>query len=102
MSDDDLITRLRANGLDECDEAIALITDLKVELAKGAIDYCALMERRDAEFVRAEKAEAERDAAVEALELLHSNVVQAWPSLADLGPVAKARATLAKIKEGKL
>ena len=42
--------------------------------------------------------EAKLAKAVEALELLHDNVVEAWPSVANLGPVAKARATLAEIK----
>ncbi len=31
----------------------------------------------------------------EALRLLHDNIVAAWPSLSELGPVANARAALA-------
>jgi hypothetical protein len=32
---DDLLKRLRANGLDECDEAIEEITRLRAQLAKA-------------------------------------------------------------------
>lgn len=38
-------------------------------------------------------------ALVEALRLLHDNVVLAFPALADLGPVANARAALSAITE---
>jgi chromosome segregation ATPase len=37
---------------------------LRADRDQGQRDYCALMERHDAHFVRAEKAEAERDAAL--------------------------------------
>ena len=41
----------------------------------------------DTQAARIEQLEA-------ALRLLHDNVVTAWPSVADLGPVANARAAL--------
>jgi len=50
---------------------------------------------------RIEELEAKLAKALGALELLHSNLVHAWPSVADLGPVANARTTLAELKGGK-
>jgi hypothetical protein len=42
--------------------------------------------------------EAKLAKVVEALDMLHANVIHAWPSLAGLGPVENARATIAEIK----
>ena len=48
-----------------------------------------------------EELEAKLAKVVEALALLHDNVVHAWPCLADLGPLANARTTLAELTGGK-
>lgn len=50
-------------------------------------EYVPMAEKADEAADRIEQLEA-------ALRLLHDNVVHAWPSLADLGPVAIARAAL--------
>jgi len=53
-----------------------------------------------AEAATALRAYAERERElVEALDCLTSNVEHAWPALANLGPVANARAILNKHKE---
>ena len=83
---DDLVKRLRgwAKDIQEGSTAIwAMDQDLK--------------EAAD----RIEELEAKLVKAVEALELLHDNVVQAWPSVAYLGPVANASTTLAELTGGK-
>ena len=36
---DDLVKRLRANGLDECDEAIDRIEELEAQIKKDALQY---------------------------------------------------------------
>jgi len=54
-SDDDKILRL----LNALEAAEARASKLKSDIKANGVDYCALLDRHDAEFVRAERAEAE-------------------------------------------
>jgi hypothetical protein len=57
-------TRFIAASRDLVPALLAERDALRADRDQGQRDYCALMERHDAHFVRAEKAEAERDAAI--------------------------------------
>ena len=122
MTDEELIARLRDDraALGDRWEAANRIEALKTDtvklldeanrdynrktndlIARHAEQVAALVKERDAlihDLDRIKDSEthflnrAER--LEEALRLLHDNVVQAFPSLANLGPVANARAAL--------
>lgn len=88
MTDDELIARLREDDTDfwHC-EAADRIEALVRELATSNEIGRAFEEDAGQQRARAERLEA-------ALRLLHDNVVLAFPTLADLGPVANARKAL--------
>lgn len=83
---DDLVARLRANGLDECDEAIAIITAMKVDLVKGAIDYCHLMERHDELYNALAAERAKVDRLVDAVKSLEKAAAEVSRRGAETGP----------------
>ena len=92
MSDEELIARLRKadeyeplghDGWEAADRIEALVKrEAKLSVLLDAAGSVADIQKQ-----RAERLEA-------ALRLLHDNVVLAFPTLADLGPVANARAAL--------
>lgn len=55
--DSDLVVRVRL--MDALEAADGLAIKLKADIDAGAKDYCTLMDKHDAQFVRAEQAEAE-------------------------------------------
>lgn len=85
MTNEELIAALRMRAESELCRAAADRIEALVR------DKRWIMEERDRTFALM-LARAERLA--EALRLLHDNVVLAFPTLADLGPVANARAAL--------
>ena len=94
MTDEELLLWLRVEDTNLTDFAANRIEALVNEavLSKAAyegVSYLLLSVQQDCikERQRAERLEA-------ALRLLHDNVVLAFPTLANLGPVANARATL--------
>jgi len=74
------------------------MTDLIDKIDKLEAAHLALIrEKHDLKAALRAYAEREREL-VEALDCLTSNVEHAWPALANLGPVANARAILSKHK----
>ena len=86
---------LQDMGNDAADRIEALVKerDEALEWLSASQGYIA-----DAVFAldKQEKAEARAERLEAALRLLHDNVVLAFPTLADLGPVANARVALIK------
>lgn len=92
MTDEELIARLRKadeyeplghDGWEAADRIEALVKER---------DALKRLKNAQSQMLDAEEARVKRLEA--ALRLLHDNVVLAFPTLADLGPVANARAAL--------
>lgn len=111
MTDEELIARLRKadeyeplghDGWEAADLITALLaqnTALRAERDASNELGRAFEEDAGQQRARAEAAEARAERLEAALRLLHDNVVLAFPALADLGPVANARAALSAITE---